>query len=701
MNPAFLDEMSWEMAEVYGAITDQIIINLARLFPYVKVGGKVPESAFTYQAAMLAQMGKVNAQTIQIIRNGLSDADAALANVLETTIAQAIKTAEPELYKGAKKGMLMPPAVPVLSPNQTRAFQLYYSQAANKLNLVNTVMLESTQSAYMQCVSDVVSEFNVLESMNRAQIALDVAAGETITGVSSWNQAVKHATDRLKEGGIVGFIDHGNHRWSAEAYVAMDVRTTVYNTARAAVWEENESFGNDLYIVSYHNGARPGCYDWQNKVISANNVSGETVDLDGNAVHVYAQNETSYGQAAGLFGINCKHYPTPFIPGVSAVRGKVQDKEANDKQYEESQEQRRLERNLREEKRDLEMLKAQGADEDQIRAQRERVRAASDKIDDFCDETGRVRRRNRESVYTKREFPDPDKYDPAAFAKEQQQRFDDYWKNGGTQTGRTFGTMTPNEPLTPNPPPVAPVVPQTPQIAPNVAQQATTSIYNNDMFNGVKGVDDGFRQGMAKTLLASGNQDAINLYGKYANDLYVYDPQGKSGTFFRSIRGGVSMNLQQAARDLGYEKPYEVAFHEFGHMIDWLANGKNNYRYLSNNTINGVRLKEVIKTDYDAFKKSIGAKNVQEVISTLKAENMPSYESANISDILEFCTGKSYPLGSGHGANYHRKHEFQTEKEFFAEVLDSSITNPESYAQMQRLFPNAVKMVWEMIRGVI
>lgn len=489
MNPAFLDEMSWEMAEVYGAITDQIIINLARLFPYVKVGGKVPESAFTYQAAMLAQMGKVNAQTIQIIRNGLSDADAALANVLETTIAQAIKTAEPELYKGAKKGMFMPPAVPVLSPNQTRAFQLYYSQAANKLNLVNTVMLESTQSAYMQCVSDVVSEFNVLESMNRAQIALDVAAGETITGVSSWNQAVKHATDRLKEGGIVGFIDHGNHRWSAEAYVAMDVRTTVYNTARAAVWEENESFGNDLYIVSYHNGARPGCYDWQNKVISANNVSGETVDLDGNAVHVYAQNETSYGQAAGLFGINCKHYPTPFIPGVSAVRGKVQDKEANDKQYEESQEQRRLERNLREEKRDLEMLKAQGADEDQIRAQRERVRAASDKIDDFCDETGRVRRRNRESVYTKRDFPDPDKYDPAVFAKEQQQRFDDYWKNGGTQTGRTFGQMTPNEPLVPNPPPVAPtpapVVPTpqiTPQITPqNVAPQATTYRGNSDI----------------------------------------------------------------------------------------------------------------------------------------------------------------------------------------------------------------------------
>ena len=91
MNPVLLDNMSWEMAEVYGAITDQIVINMARLFPYVKVGGKVPESAFAYQSAMLAQMGQVNKQTIQIIRNNLSEADAALSGVLEATIADAIK----------------------------------------------------------------------------------------------------------------------------------------------------------------------------------------------------------------------------------------------------------------------------------------------------------------------------------------------------------------------------------------------------------------------------------------------------------------------------------------------------------------------------------------------------------------------------------------------------------------------------------
>ena len=588
MNPVLLDNMSWEMAEVYGAITDQIIINMARLFPYVKVGGKVPESAFAYQSAMLAQMGQVNKQTIQIIRNGLSDADAALSGVLEATIADAIKKAEPELYKGAKKGMLSPPAVPVLSPNQTRAFQLYYRQAADKLNLVNTVMLESTQDAYRQCISDVVSEYALAEAMNRTQIALDVAAGETITGVSSWNQALRHATDRLKENGIYGFIDHAGRHWSAESYVAMDIRTTVYNTGRAAVWESNETFGNDLYIVSYHNGARPLCYDWQNKVISANNVSRDVVDLDGNPVHVYAQNETTYGEAAGLFGINCKHYPSPFIPGVSTIRGQVQDKEANDREYQESQKQRQLERNLREEKRDLEILKAQDAPEDVIKAQRARVRKASDEIDDFCDETGRVRRRNREGVYTKREFPEG--YDPTQFPREQQKRFDDYWKNGGTQSSFTFGQLTPNVPIVPITPPVPATPPVTQTPAQNVAPQATTAKTLGNTITSekldAKNFPDAFNAKKTKTFVDTVNAtqgtdpNVVKLFNKIGEQVgdapfpvsVSYTEDGHAVQIWVRTFGGdpVKVNVKiPKLLDPNYlRQEIGTTAHELGHLFD-------------------------------------------------------------------------------------------------------------------------------------
>ena len=463
MNPTFLDSMSWEMAEVYGAITDQIIINLARHFPFY-VADNIPTSAFAYQTQMLAQMGQINKETIQIIRNNLDGVDDALKSVLEQSIIDAVRTTEPELFEAAKNGILSPAGIPVVAPIQMQAFQRYYQQSAEKLNLVNTVMLESTKSAYQQAVSDVVSEITLSDRINRTQLALDTATGEVVTGVSSWNTALRHATDKMANGGIVGFIDHGGHRWSAEAYTAMDIRTTVFNTARAAVWETNENFGNDLYMVSYHNGARPLCYPYQNKVVSSINAARTVQDLDGNTIEVLAQSATSYGEAAGLFGINCKHYPTPFIPGVSIIRGKPQNEEENNRVYEESQEQRRLERKLREEKRDILMAKAQGRPQEEIDALREKARATSQDIDDFCQSTGRQRRRNREGVYTKREFPDADKYDVSKFETEQRDRVNEYFSNGGAQQGRTFGTLTQKNP----PPPHTPVEPVQNNIVQNI-----------------------------------------------------------------------------------------------------------------------------------------------------------------------------------------------------------------------------------------
>ena len=529
MHPAFLDNMSWEMAEVYGAITDQILINLAKHFSYFEVD-TVPKSVFDYQARMLAQMGQVNKETIRIIKNGLVDADLALQDVLEQAVIDAVKGAEPELLDGVKRGVFQMPTTPIPSANQTRAFKLYYQQAANKLNLVNTVMLESTQAAYQQTISNVIAEIDLADRMYRTQIALDTAAGETITGVSSWNTALKHATDRLKEGGITGFVDHAGHQWSAEAYVAMDIRTTVFNTGRAAVWETNQDFGNDLYLVSYHNGARPLCYPWQNKVISSTDSARTVVDLDGNEIQVIAQSDTSYGAPAGLFGINCKHYPMPFIPGVSVIDGKPQDKEENDKAYAESQEQRRLERKLREEKRDLQMMKAQGASEEDIAKQREKVKQSSADIDDFCNSTGRARHRDREAVYTKREFPDADRYDVTQFAQDQKNLVENYYLDGGEQKGFTAGKMTPNVPVSNEP-------------ITNVSEPSR---------NGVYSIND--------AAVESRNVTITNTFGTvYQGEADVYKmPDGTEFVFKKGMNPQHQHLTPEALIDRYYQAPQEL-----------------------------------------------------------------------------------------------------------------------------------------------
>ena len=401
MNPRMIEEMGWSMGEVYAAVTDRILINLARHFQYISEGAK-PSGAWDYQVRKLAELGQVTRETEAIILQSMKGGDQALANLLEDTIRESLKPVEKPLRDAAEKGLLLGEGFlpPEVSPMMTQTFRAYYQQAAEKMNLVNTVMLESTQEAYRSTVADIAFR------MERTRAILNEATGEVVTGVSSLNKAVRDGVQKMVENGITGFVDAGNHHWSPEAYVTMDIRTTLANTARAAVTEEMERFGCDLFCVSWHDGARPLCYPWQGKVISESGWTGEVEDLDGNRVHVYALSETTYGEPAGLFGINCGHYKIPFIPGYSKARQPEQNEKQNAKEYEESQQQRALERKLRYEKRDLQVLKAQNASEEEIKAQRLRVKNARTELNDFCEETGRARRSAREQTPIKAEWPD-------------------------------------------------------------------------------------------------------------------------------------------------------------------------------------------------------------------------------------------------------------------------------------------------------
>ena len=401
MRPDFLEGMSWAMAQVYGAVTDRLMINLAHYFPMIHAGDEVL-GAFEYQARMLAKLGQVNRESAIIIAKSLKDADEALVDVLSEAIREAIRPIEPGLRKAAEKGLLLGKGFlpPQVDPSMTQTFRAYYRQAADKLNLVNTTMLQSTETAYQGIVSDITGQ------LLRTQTILNEQTGLVVSGVDSFNTAVRNSVKKMVENDLTGFVDSAGRHWSPEAYVSMDIRTTVMNTARQAVWEREEQYGDDLYQVSWHDGARPLCYPWQGKVISRTDNARDVEDLEGNKVHVYAQSETTYGEAAGLFGINCGHYPIPFVPGFSRIREPQQNEEENARAYEIRQGQRDLERELRYEKRDLAILKAQGASDEEIRQQKLRVRNASSRLQEYCDENDVARRRSREATPIDAKWPE-------------------------------------------------------------------------------------------------------------------------------------------------------------------------------------------------------------------------------------------------------------------------------------------------------
>lgn len=428
-NPDFLNTLGDAMSDVYAATHDRLLINLARHFKYV-AAGRYPTvgASFRYQAQMLHDMAQVTRESVDIIMAMSGGEGEAVRSMLEAAILDSVADLRPELLKAEARHALGP-APQDVAPHLTRTFQAYYRQSMDRLNLVNTAMLESTEEAYRRTVADVVNR------ISRIQGILNETTGEVMAGAEDFNHALKLATDQLVDNGLTGFVDHRGRSWRPETYVAMDMRSTYHNASRDAFWEENERWGNDLYLVSQHPGARPLCYPWQCKVISRGGAERVVTDGDGNPVHVYAQSETSYGEPAGLFGINCGHHPMGFVPGVSRVPALNQDEEANAQTYAESQQHRALERQLRQARLKLAVAKAQGADGETIGAAARKVTDASDELQAFCDETGRKRRREREYTPVDATWPDPKTFDPSLFPTSTRDALTAWFKDGGIRRG--------------------------------------------------------------------------------------------------------------------------------------------------------------------------------------------------------------------------------------------------------------------------
>lgn len=390
-DPAKLAE---PLQAVYQDVTDRVLENIARHFNTGKGLG-----IQQWQIKKLAELGQVREETLRIIAKGTGQNEDMILIALQNAVDAGLKDVEPALREAAKAGMLQDGGEVIASPSIKRVLDAYLAQATEAVNLVNTVMLESGMNAFRSVISDTVQweqRITTAVQTKAAQEILNNAVGEVITGVSTRQEALKRAIKRMADNGLTGFVDRGGHNWTPEAYVNMDIRTTCGNVATQAVFARNEDYGNDLVWVPILSEARPLCAPWQGKVISTSNRSGTTYDLDGKSIEIIPISSTSYGQAAGLWGINCGHTnPPPFVPGLSKIRGVPPSEEVNADRYAESQVQRKIERKIRNAKREAATLKAAGLDTADADAKVKRYQAD---MRAFINETGRTRRRDREQI---------------------------------------------------------------------------------------------------------------------------------------------------------------------------------------------------------------------------------------------------------------------------------------------------------------
>lgn len=381
--------LSEPIEDAYLACIDRLIVNIAKHLGT----GKAFRTA-DWETRKLAEMGQLTQENARIINAEVKKVPAEIRKALEEASKIALADLEKAIRDAIASGAIeQAPADSVLG-----LLRELSQQAVDSANLVNTVMLQSGQSAYLQAVNNTVLWQNQMLDTALAQQTLNEAASAVTLGTETRRQALRKAISQLADNGIYGFVDQSGRHWSPEAYMNMDIRTTVHNAAIQSIKARQEDYGSDIFQVSTHPGARPLCYPYQGKFYSWRNDGGTFTDGNG-ARHTYNPiSSTSYGQAAGLFGINCGHYPMPQIPRVTIPQDKQQESQkVNDKLYKESQEQRELERRIRDAKRKQEAFKAAGlteAADNQTAIVRDRQAA----MRAFIARTGRARRYDRESV---------------------------------------------------------------------------------------------------------------------------------------------------------------------------------------------------------------------------------------------------------------------------------------------------------------
>lgn len=390
LTPNDILEISEPIERVYQRTVDELLINIAHHF---NISGW--ERTRYWEIKKLAEMGALTKESAAIIAKNTQMLPEEIEKAFVQVSEKACKDIDPQLKEAAAKGILQGvESDPTSSVLMRQMVQSYTDQAIDTMNMVNTTMLESTRQVYVKGVTTAVN----VAMLDEAKEVLESQALAVATGTQTRVKAVRAAMNQIVATGITGFYDKAGRKWSPEAYASMVVRTTAHNAAIQSVKIRQQEYGGgDIFQVSTHNGARPLCYPYQGKFYSWSS-SGEFTDGAGHTHKYDIIDNTSYGEAAGLFGINCGHHPIPMIPNFSYPQDKPeQNEEENRKEYEESQIQRQYERNIREAKRDVEIAKATG-DTEAIAKAEQKVAREQANMRAYLKETGRPRRYDREKI---------------------------------------------------------------------------------------------------------------------------------------------------------------------------------------------------------------------------------------------------------------------------------------------------------------
>ncbi len=368
LKPEYLDRLPDRLVELYVQVEADILMDMAKRISAYDMF--IPAALHQYRK--VAELGELHERIMERLSAITGIAEQELNRLLSEAGQEAIRS-DDKVYQRA--GYTPTPF-----------------DASPQLREILRDGIEATSGLFQNLTSTTANT-----ASKQFEDALDRAWMKVSSGAFDYNTAIKMAVKELSAEGIRTVRYPSGHTDHLDVAVRRAVITGASQTAARLQLKRLDEMEWDLVETTAHDGARPTHEVWQGKRFSR---GGEYREK-----YPDFKESTGYGTGPGLCGWNCRHHFYPVVEGSEPTYSKEQLDAMKEKryeynghkmtEYEATQQQRYIERQIRRWKREYLSMKAAGLDMKESAAKLSKWRKVQN---DFLNQTGLKRQYAREAV---------------------------------------------------------------------------------------------------------------------------------------------------------------------------------------------------------------------------------------------------------------------------------------------------------------
>lgn len=316
------------ITNIYSELEDRIFNIIIKALKQSRFENVEKEDVLLWQAKQLSKMGVLNENVIDLLASYTGETQEAIEQLIKGNGVKVVNEIDRELERMVHK------SVPV-------------SDDVNKIldSLVRQTFKDLNNNVNQTLIT---TNFNENAVMRAYQAILKQSTLESMTGLKTHEKAIRDNVYKMVDMGIKsGFVDKAGREWSMEAYLRTVIQSTSHRTFNDLRLKRMEDFDCVTALMSSHPSARKACAtiqgDWV-LVVPKNKAPDEFKYLPSIYDH-------GYGEPDGTQGINCKHILYPGRPDINTNNQPQYDADEAQENAEIQQKQRKLERDIRYQKK--------------------------------------------------------------------------------------------------------------------------------------------------------------------------------------------------------------------------------------------------------------------------------------------------------------------------------------------------------------